>query len=250
MLDDATSNGDFAATSGTLVNNLNGTYTWTGNLAIGAAVTITGSVTVKNPDTGDRVLRTSAVSAAAGNNCPVGNQAPGCFSTVPVLIPGLTIAKVADASTTTPGSVVHYTVAVTNSGQTPYTGATFADALAGVLDDATYNADATATSGSVGFASSTLTWAGDLAVAATATITYSVTVKNPDTGNKVLSNTVSSSTVGSNCPTGGSDARCADSVAVLVPQLTITDETDVSTTVPGASSPTRSRWPTPGRPPT
>ncbi|MFC7645282.1 hypothetical protein ACFQX6_35085 [Streptosporangium lutulentum] len=107
---------------------------------------------MNNPDTGDRVLTTSVTSDAAGNTCPVGNQAPACLTNVPVLIPGLTIAKVADASTTTPGSVVHYTVAVTNSGQTPYTGATFADALAGVLDDATYNADATATSGSVGFA--------------------------------------------------------------------------------------------------
>ncbi|WP_326819912.1 DUF7927 domain-containing protein [Streptosporangium sp. NBC_01756] len=232
-LDDATGNGDLSATSGTLVNNLNGTFTWTGDLAIGATVTITGSVTVKNPDNGSRVLTTSITSATPGNTCPAGNQAPACFTTVTVLIPGLTITKAADASTTTPGSVVNYTVAVTNSGQTPYTGATFADALTGVLDDATYNADAAATSGSVGFAGSTLTWAGDLAVGATATVSYSVTVADPGTGDKTLTNTVTSATTGSNCPTGSGDTRCADSVTVLVPQLTITDETDVSTTVPG-----------------
>ena len=166
VLDDATINGSLSATSGTLVDNLNGTFTWTGDLAIGATVTITGSVTVKSPDTGDKVLRTSVTSAAPGNNCPVATRRPRCFSTVTVLIPDLTIAKTADTVNTTPGSVVNYTVLVTNSGQTAYTGATFADALGGVLDDATYNADASATSGSVGFTSPTLTWTGNLAVGA------------------------------------------------------------------------------------
>ena len=95
---------------------------------------------------------------------------------------GLTITKSADVSTTSPGAVVHYTVTVTNTGQTAYTGAAFTDPLAGVLDDATYNADAAATSGSVCYASPNLTWTGNLAVGAVATITYSVTVNNPDTG--------------------------------------------------------------------
>ncbi|MFJ2030381.1 fibronectin type III domain-containing protein [Streptosporangium sp. NPDC087985] len=233
VLDDATGNLDLVATSGTVVRNPNGTATWTGDLAIGATVTITGSVTVKNPDNGNRVLRTSVTSAAPGNTCPAGNPAPGCLTTVTVLIPGLTITKTSDASTTTPGSVVHYTVAVVNSGQTPYTGATFADALAGVLDDAAYNADATTTSGSVGFAGSMLTWTGNLAVGAVATVTYSVTVNNPDNGDKTLTNTLSSPTTGSNCPVGGSDTRCADSVTVLIPQLTITAGANGATTVPG-----------------
>ncbi|MEU8035307.1 putative Ig domain-containing protein [Streptosporangium sp. NPDC049078] len=233
LLDDATPNGDISATTGTVVTNPDGTATWTGDLAVGATVTVTASVTVNNPDTGNRVLRTFAVSNAPGSNCQVGNQAPGCFSVITVLIPGLTIAKAADTATTTPGSVVNYTVLVTNSGQTAYTGATFADALGGVLDDATYNADAAATGGSVGFAGSTLTWTGNLAVGATATITYSVTVNNPDTGNKTLTNTLTSTTVGNNCPTGSGDARCAGSVTVLVPQLTVTSTTPSSTTVPG-----------------
>ncbi|MEV4525440.1 fibronectin type III domain-containing protein [Streptosporangium sp. NPDC049304] len=233
LLDDATPNGDISATTGTVVTNPDGTATWTGDLAVGATVTVTGSVTVNAPDTGDRVLRTSAVSTAPGSNCQVGNQGPGCFSVITVLIPGLTIAKTADTATTTPGSVVNYTVLVTNSGQTAYTGATFADALGGVLDDATYNADAAATSGSVGFAGSTLTWTGNLAVEASATITYSVTVNDPDTGNKTLTNTLTSTTVGNNCPTGGGDARCAGSVTVLVPQLTLASTTPSSTTVPG-----------------
>jgi len=65
----------------------------------------------------------------------------------------LHIAVSAGSGTTTPGSVVAYTVTVTNSGQTPYTGATFTDPLSGVLDDAAYNGDAVATTGSVSFAS-------------------------------------------------------------------------------------------------
>ena len=35
---------------------------------------------------------------------------------------------------------------------------------------------------------------------ATATITYSVTVSNPDTGNMILSSTLTSASAGSNCP--------------------------------------------------
>ena len=77
-----------------------------------------------------------------------------------------------------------YTITVTNSGQTPYTGATFTDPLTGVLANAVYNANAAATAGTVSYASPILTWTGNLAVGATATITYSVTVNNPDTGER------------------------------------------------------------------
>ena len=62
-----------------------------------------------------------------------------------MLVPGLQIAASAGSGTTSPGSVVSYTVTVTNSGQTPYTGATFTDPLSGVLDDAAYDNDAAAT---------------------------------------------------------------------------------------------------------
>ena len=42
---------------------------------------------------------------------------------------------------------MHYTITVADTGQTPYTGATVTDDLTGVLDDAAYNGDATATTG-------------------------------------------------------------------------------------------------------
>ncbi len=61
-----------------------------------------------------------------------------------MVIPGLTIVKTADTSAAVPGSVVGYTVTVTDSGQTSYTGAVVTDDLTGVVDDAVYNGDATA----------------------------------------------------------------------------------------------------------
>src|SRR5206468_4102806 len=115
-------------------------------------------------------------------------------ATVTVLIPALTITKTADVSTTTPGSVVNYTITVTNSGPVPYTGASFTDSLSSVLSDAAYNSDAAATAGTVSYAAPVLSWTGNLAVGASATITYSAAVNNPDTGDKTMVNTVVSPT--------------------------------------------------------
>ena len=197
-LDDAAYNGDAAATTGS-VSYAAPVLTWTGNLAAGASAVITYTMTVNNPDTGDKVIINTATSTATGSTCPPGATAAPCRVTVAVLTPGLAIAVSAGSATTTPGSVVHYTVTVTNSGQTPYTGATFTDPLSGVLDDAAYNNDAAATAGQVSFTSPNLTWTGNLAVGAAATITFSVTVSNPDTGNKILASTITSATPGSNC---------------------------------------------------
>ena len=54
-----------------------------------------------------------------------------------------------------------------------------------MLDDAAYDNDAAATgTGTVSYASPVLTWTGNLTPGQAATITYSVTVNNPDTGDK------------------------------------------------------------------
>ena len=44
-----------------------------------------------------------------------------------MLTPALTIVKTASAATAVPGQTVTYTITVTDSGQTPYTGATVTD---------------------------------------------------------------------------------------------------------------------------
>ena len=72
MLDDATYGNDAAATSGTVIFT-SPTLTWTGNLSAGGSVTVTYSVTVKSPDTGDmafrRVLVEGPTSAVFGSMC-------------------------------------------------------------------------------------------------------------------------------------------------------------------------------------
>ena len=233
VLDDASYDGDGTATGGSL-SYTNPNLTWTGNLAVGASATITFSVTVNNPDTGNKVLASTITSTSAGSNCAGGSTDPRCASAVTVLVPGLTIAVSADTGAATPGSVVHYTVTVTNSGQTAYTGAAFTDPLSGLLDDAAYDGDASATAGTVSYASSALSWTGNLAVGAVATITFSVTVNNPDNGDKVLGQTVTSVTAGSNCVAGSTDARCSVTVVVLVPGLTIAQSANSGTTAPGS----------------
>ncbi|MGC5013810.1 beta strand repeat-containing protein, partial [Streptosporangium sp. DT93] len=232
--DDAIPNGDQVASSGTIVLDATD-VTWTGNIPVGGVVTLTGTLTLKNPPTGDLVVTGTMVSAAPGNNCPSGGTDPRCTARLDVLVPGLTITKTADASVAVQAGTVGYTVTVVNSGQAPYTGATFTDPLAGVLDDAVYNADATATSGAVGFAGSTLTWTGDLAVGASATIAYTVTVRDPDPGDKRLVNTISSPTAGGNCAPANGDPRCTVTVTVLVPALTITSTAAPTTAVPGST---------------
>ena len=229
VLDDASYNGDASATAGS-VSFASPNLTWTGNLAVGAAATVTFSVTVNNPDTGNKSLVSKVTSTTSTSNCASGSTDARCSSTVGISI--LTIALTASTSSTTPGSVVSYTIIVTNSGTAAFTGATFTDALSGVLDDATYNGDATTTAGSLTVSSPNLTWTGNLAAGASATITFSVTVSNPDTGNKVLASTITSATAGSNCAAGSGDPPCTSTVHVAV--LTITNSSDVSTAQPGS----------------
>src|SRR6202041_2985389 len=209
--------------------------TWAGALTARASATVTYSVTVNNPDTGNRILTNAVVSSTPGNNCPVGGADPRCTVTVRDLVPGLDIVATADTATATPGTVVHYSITATNTGQTAYTGASFTDPLAGVLDDAAYNNDGAATTGSVTFASPNLTWTGNLAVGAVATITFSVTLKNPETGNGTLTSTITSATVGNNCPAvGGTDPACTVAVtAVNETTLTFTATSDMAAAAAG-----------------
>jgi uncharacterized repeat protein (TIGR01451 family) len=234
VLDDAAYNGDAAASAGSL-SYVSPNLTWTGNLAVGATVTITFSVTVNNPDTGNKTLATAITSTASASTCPSSGPAAACNTSVTVLVPALTIAMTAGAGSTTPGSTVSYTVTVTDSGQTAYTGTIATISLAGVQDDAVYNGNATATTGTVSYTSPTLTWTGSLAVGATATITYSVTVNNPDTGNQVLASRVTSAAAGNNCPTGSTDSRCTTSVPVLIPGLDVTITAGTASTTAGST---------------
>ncbi len=132
-----------------------------------------------------------------------------------------------------PGAVLGYTITVTNTGQTPYTAANISDDLAGLLADAVYNNDVTATAGAVAtYNAPTITWTGNLAIAAAVTITYTVTVSSPQTGAGVLTNQVTSTTPGSSCPPGGTNAACSATVTVLVPGLSISKTASAASVVP------------------
>ena len=140
--------GNQTASSGTLSIGATGAV-WTGDVPVGATVTITGSLIIADPyPPGSQVIAITAATTAPGSNCPAGSADPRCTPTANVVIPGLTIVKTADTSAAVPGSVVGYTVTVTDSGQTPYSGAVVTDDLTGVLNDAAYDGDAAATAGS------------------------------------------------------------------------------------------------------
>ena len=187
---------------------------------------------MNNPDTGDKILATTVTSAAPGSNCAAGSTDSRCATSVPVLIPGLDLTVTANTASATPGSAVTYTIVADNTGQTPDTGVSFTASLSGVLDDAAYNGDAAASTGTVVFTSPNLTWTGTLAAGATATITFSVTVANPDTGDHKLAVTLTSTATGNNCPTGSTDPSCA--LTVPVASLVITNTANVPSTTPGS----------------
>jgi uncharacterized repeat protein (TIGR01451 family)/fimbrial isopeptide formation D2 family protein len=184
VLDDATYNND--ATSGATYTAP--TLSWSGALASGATVTVKYTVTVNDPDTGDRTLTNAADPTAPGGGCPNGEQPP-CKPTV-VHVQSFSVVKTSSATSARPGDTVTYTVTVTNTGSVDYTAAdpaSFTDNLSKVIDDATYNNDAT---NGATYAAPTLSWSGALPVEGTVTVTYSVTVNDPDLGNHSLDNVV------------------------------------------------------------
>ena len=207
---------------------------WSGDLAPGAVATVTYSVTVSRPDAGNHVLANTVISATPGSNCPAsGGTDSDCTATVKVA--DLVIVNQANVASTVPGGVVRYTATFTNAGQVAYNGITVATDATNVFDDAVPNGDQTATSGTLTVTSTGVTWTGDIPVGGMVTVTGTVTVKNPDPGNKTLTATLISAAPGNNCPSGGSDPRCTSTIAVLTPGLTIVKTANTTAAVPGGT---------------
>src|SRR5690606_38501405 len=161
-----------------------GGLTWSGDLALDEVVTITYSVVFTGG--GDEVLRN-----VVSSDDPRGECADVCV----VQHPGgwFTYAKAADPETGTDvpvGTTVEYTLTVTQRGEGAVQGASVTDDLSAVLDDASYNGDATASAGDVTVADGELRWTGDLPVGEVVSITYSVTVTGG--GDGTLDNVVTS----------------------------------------------------------
>jgi uncharacterized repeat protein (TIGR01451 family)/LPXTG-motif cell wall-anchored protein len=111
------------------------------------------------------------------------------------------------------GQLITYTVTIFNTGQAALTPATLTDDLSAVLDDATLEGSPTASSGTVAYNAPVLTWSGDLAVGAQASITYSLRIKAGGDGQ--LRNTVVSNGPDSNCPDGSGNGDCITTASVL-----------------------------------
>ncbi|MFI0939082.1 hypothetical protein [Streptomyces sp. NPDC021020] len=178
-----------------------------------SSMVCTGSHTLTDEDVAGKTEFTNTATAHATGSAGEDVDSNPSSATVPVegpAQPGLDLAKTADATSAEPGQKVTYTLTVTNTGTTPLTAAQVTDDLGDVLDDATYNGDAAATTGTATVTGSTLTWTGDLAPGASATITYSVTVTGDGydhpAGNGSLTNSATTTTPGATCSSNPSGA--------------------------------------------
>ncbi|GAB1820996.1 DUF7507 domain-containing protein [Herbidospora sp. RD11066] len=179
------------------------TMTCTGTHVIQPNETLTGTFTTKATATGtyNGTLETS-------------NQTT---TSVPVVVetPHMTIAETVSAKTIDVGGKVTYTIVVTNTGKLAIAPASITDNLANVLNNATYDNDLTATSGTAAINGTTLTWTeNNLAPGESETIKFSVT-SNQSAGGTTLTDSITSPVTGATCATGPSTSLpCTSSVAV------------------------------------
>ncbi|GAA3223727.1 hypothetical protein GCM10010468_50420 [Actinocorallia longicatena] len=104
--------------------------------------------------------------------------------------PDLVLTKTARPSTALPGEKITFTVKLRNTGKVDEPHAKFTDSLADVLDDASYSGDAHADGGTIAYDAPVLTWSGRLNHGQTRTITYSVRLREPATGDMKIRNVV------------------------------------------------------------
>ncbi|KJY29486.1 hypothetical protein VR45_29815, partial [Streptomyces sp. NRRL S-495] len=164
--------------------------------------------------------------------------------TVPITVRhDLLLSKHATPTDPKAGDRVTYTVTATNRASGTYFGAVVTDDLSGVLDGAVYGLDARADTGRTAYAAPRLTWTLDLRPGATATLSYTVTVK-PGAGGATLVNRVSAD--GSNCSDGGNGGGPGARRAAV----STSGNCSTSTTVRRLPSPSPSPTTRPPLPPT
>ncbi|WP_200329108.1 DUF11 domain-containing protein [Leucobacter sp. L43] len=200
-------------------NVLSSASTGTGNTATTDEVVVLSNTRVELAETGDGATDLSAYEPTwqcAVNGEPDAALAPADGATSLVVeagtLPPGSMVDCTVTNTATPpdpelvieksanvtelpasGGSVEYTIDVTNNGPGDCTverPCSFTDDMSGVLDDATYNDDAAASSGTVAVDGSELTWKGALLSGETATVTYSVTAEPNESGDYHLLNTV------------------------------------------------------------
>ncbi|MGH4029551.1 DUF11 domain-containing protein [Actinomycetota bacterium Odt1-20B] len=125
-----------------------------------------------------------------------------------VPVPDLEVTKTASPAKVAPGGTLTYTIKAKNISKLPYPGAKFSDDLSDNLDDATYNDDAKASMGTVSYAKPRVSYVGDIPAGQTATVTYSVKVNDPVSGDGKLRNNVDVESPRSNCDEDSTDPNC------------------------------------------
>ncbi|MFG2501699.1 hypothetical protein ACGFSB_26245 [Streptomyces sp. NPDC048441] len=142
-----------------------------------------------------------------------------------VPVPDLEVTKTASPKTVKPGGTLTYTVKAKNISKLPYPNAKFSDDLTDNLDDATYNHDAKASTGDVSYTKPKISYTGDIPAGRTATVTYSVKLNDPVSGDGKLLNDVDVASPRSNCDAGSTDPRCgaAPVISRTQPKLTVTN---------------------------
>ena len=215
------------------------TITWTGvTINVGSPVHLTFSIVLKNTfPAGQTTLGNTVV-------CPDVNEKPNPDCTTTTIVeaaPILNLVKevavngggYSHSGSADPGDTLTYRITVTNSGNANATGETVTDNLANVLAHATWNDDASASSGSASFVDPNLTWSG-ISVAAhggTATLTFSVTLKTDGwaAGTTDLPN-VAVEANSENCPAQSDDPDCStDTTVTTGTDLRITKAVEPST---------------------
>jgi uncharacterized repeat protein (TIGR01451 family)/LPXTG-motif cell wall-anchored protein len=200
---------------------------WSGPLQPGQSATVDYDLVVKTPMSADGWLENVVSSPDPGTTCPTdllnanggltlafADMPADCKTATPIR--SQRVLKTSDpgnGATLQVGQVITYTVTIVNTGQAALTPATLTDDLSAVLDDATLEGSPAASSGTVAYNAPVLSWSGDLAVGAQASITYSLRIKAGGDGQ--LRNTVVSDGPDSNCPDGSANGDCITTASVL-----------------------------------
>jgi uncharacterized repeat protein (TIGR01451 family) len=202
-------------------------------VAVGSTIppggcTIVVTITSSTPGT---VINTTSSLQTSGGTAPPGS-APITVTISPTATADLSITKSNSQSSVVPGSIVTYTIVVTNSGPAAVIGATVTDNIPGSLTGATWTCVASAGSQCPASGSASINATVDLLAGGTATFTLTGTLAASATGVLVNTATVAAPPGVTDPVSGNNSATDSDPIVVVSVDLAIT-MVHVGTLMPG-----------------